>query len=267
MLEKLLLGRYIQGDSVIHRLDPRTKLIGSFLYILIVFLADHWLAYGILALFTLAVILLSGISLKFFFNGIKPMLWIIIFTVVFQMLFTFGGEVYFQWGPIMITSLGVINAAYIFARLVLIIMMSTILTLTTAPLELTDGIEHILRPLSRFGFPSHEIALMLSIALRYVPTLMDETQKIMNAQRARGVEFDEGSFIQRIKAMIPILIPLFVSAFNRADEMAIAMEARGYRGGEGRTKYRQLRYTSLDAMAVGCLVILLGILIYIRFWL
>lgn len=264
MFDKLLIGRYIQGNSIIHELDPRTKLIGSFYFILIVFLANHWLAYLLLAAFTFLAIKLSRISISYFLRGIRPMLWIIMFTVVFQMLFTVGGTVFFEWGPISITSLGIINALYIFMRLVLIIMMSTILTLTTAPLELTDGIEHLLRPLARFGFPAHEVALMLSIALRYVPTLMDEAQKIMNAQRARGVEFDEGSFIDRIKAMIPILIPLFVSAFNRADEMAIAMEARGYRGGEGRTKYRQLQYSRIDLYTVGAFLALTLLLVAIR---
>ncbi|XJS10253.1 energy-coupling factor transporter transmembrane component T family protein [Aerococcaceae bacterium WGS1372] len=267
MFDKLLLGRYIQGNSIVHELDPRTKLIGSFYFILIVFLANHWLAYLLLAAFTFFAIWLSQISISYFLRGIRPMLWIIMFTVVFQMLFTAGGTVYFELGPISITSLGVINALYIFMRLVLIIMMSTILTLTTAPLELTDGIEHLLRPLTRFGFPAHEVALMLSIALRYVPTLMDEAQKIMNAQRARGVEFDEGSFIDRVKAMIPILIPLFVSAFNRADEMAIAMEARGYRGGEGRTKYRQLQYSRIDVYAVLSFIALTILLIVIRIFL
>ena len=265
MFDKLLLGRYIQGNSIIHELDPRTKLLGSFFFIIIVFLANHWLAYLLLALFVLIVIKLSGISISYFLRGIRPMLWIIMFTVVFQMLFTVGGTVYFSFGPITVTSLGVLNAAYIFMRLVLIIMMSTILTLTTAPLELTDGIEHLLRPLARFGFPAHEVALMLSIALRYVPTLMDEAQKIMNAQRARGVEFDEGSFVDRIKAMVPILIPLFVSAFNRADEMAVAMEARGYRGGEGRTKYRQLKYSKMDVYAIITLLLLSLALLAIRF--
>lgn len=267
MFDKLLIGRYIQGNSIIHELDPRTKLIGSFYFILIVFLANHWLAYLLLAAFTFLAIKLSHISISYFLRGIRPMLWIIMFTVVFQMLFTVGGTVYFEWGPISITSLGVINAIYIFMRLVLIIMMSTILTLTTAPLELTDGIEHLLRPFARFGFPAHEVALMLSIALRYVPTLMDEAQKIMNAQRARGVEFDEGSFIDRIKAMIPILIPLFVSAFNRADEMAIAMEARGYRGGEGRTKYRQLQYSRIDLYAVVSFIGLTLLLVAMRIYL
>lgn len=267
MFDKLLLGRYIQSDSYIHRLDPRTKLLGSFYFILIVFLANNWLGYLLLALFTLLVIKLSNISISYFLRGIRPMIWLILFTVVFQMLFTQGGEVYFQWGPITVTSLGIINAIYIFIRLVLIIMMSTVLTLTTAPLELTDGIEHLLSPLSRFGFPSHEIALMLSIALRYVPTLMDEAQRIMNAQRARGVDFEEGNFIDRMKSLVPILIPLFVSAFNRADEMAIAMEARGYRGGEGRSKYRKLEFSRLDSYAILAFILLTLALLAIRFYL
>lgn len=266
MLDKLLLGRYIQSNSWVHQLDPRTKLIGSFYFIAIIFLANHLWGYVLLTLFTLLAIYLTGISLKVFLNGIKPMLWIILFTVIFQMIFTTGGTVYFKWGPLAVTSLGVINAFYIFMRLVLIIMMSTILTLTTAPLELTDGIEHLLRPLTRFGFPAHEIALMLSIALRYVPTLIDEAQKIMNAQRSRGVDFDEGSFIDRMKAVVPILVPLFVSAFNRAEEMATAMEARGYRGGEGRTKFRQLQYGKKDIVVIFVFIILTVLLIAIRIY-
>lgn len=267
MFEKLLIGRYLQGDSVIHKMDPRTKLMASFIFIIIVFLADSILAYLLLTAFTFFVIYLSGIPVGFFLRGVKPMIYIILFTVIFQILFTYGGEVYFQWGPIAITELGLINGFYIFMRLVLIIMMSTMLTLTTSPLELTDGIEHLLRPLKKFGFPSHEIALMLSIALRYVPTLMDEAQKIMNAQRARGVDFDEGNFIQRVKSLIPILVPLFVSAFNRADEMAIAMEARGYQGGEGRTQYRQLSYSKYDTMAWMAIMTLTLALLAIRFYL
>ncbi|HFI0683120.1 TPA: energy-coupling factor transporter transmembrane protein EcfT [Streptococcus suis] len=266
MLDKLLLGRYIQGDSFIHRLDPRTKLLGSFYFILIIFLANNLWGYGLLTLFTLLVIHLTGIKLKVFINGVKPMIWLILFTVIFQMLFTRGGQVYFQWGPIIVTSVGLLNSLYIFLRLVLIIMMSTVLTLTTAPLELTDGIEHLMRPLARFGFPAHEMALMLSIALRYVPTLIDEAQKIMNAQRSRGVEFDEGSFVDRMKAIVPILVPLFVSAFNRAEEMATAMEARGYRGGEGRTKFRQLQYQKADAWVVLVFILITLALIGIRLW-
>lgn len=267
MLDKLLLGRYIQSDSWIHRLDPRTKLLGSFYFIAIIFIANNLWGYLLLLLFTLLTIKLTDIKLSVFINGVKPMIWIIIFTVIFQMLFTVGGDVYFKWGPLSITSLGVLNAFFIFLRLVLIIMMSTILTLTTAPLELTDGIEHLLRPFAKFGFPSHEIALMLSIALRYVPTLIDEAQKIMNAQRSRGVEFDEGNFVQRMKAIIPILVPLFVSAFNRAEEMANAMEARGYRGGEGRTKYRQLKYTVNDLWVVVGYLFITILLILTRIYL
>lgn len=266
MNTKLLIGRYIQGESFVHRLDPRTKLLASFYFILIVFLANSWWGYLALVIYAFLVIYFTGISMRYFLKGIRPMLWIILFTVVFQLFFTTGGTVYFQWKIIRITSVGVTNAAYIFMRLVLIITMSTVLTLTTSPIELTNGIEQLLRPLSRFGFPSHEIALMLSIALRYVPTLMDEAEKIMNAQRARGVEFDEGSLIQRIKSLIPILVPLFISAFNRADEMAIAMEARGYRGGEGRTQYRQLQYTRQDSIAFLSLVLLTIILLLIRYF-
>lgn len=267
MFEKMLLGRYIQLESWIHQLDPRTKLLSALYFIALIFMADHWLAYLILTLFVFLAVGLSKIDLKFFINGIKPMIWLILFTVVFQLFFTTGGETLFQWGILKITTLGIINSIYMFIRLVLIIMMSTLLTLTTAPLELTDGIEHLLRPLAKFGFPSHEIALMLSIALRYVPTLMDEAQKIMNAQRARGVEFDEGGFLERVKAMVPILVPLFVSAFNRAEEMAIAMEARGYRGGEGRTKYRQLSYSKNDMTVVIVFVILTVVILGLNIFL
>lgn len=256
MFDNVLIGRYIQGDSVIHHLDPRTKLILSFVMIILVFMTNSWLSYVLLIAFVMLAVILTGINLGVFIRGIRPMIWLILFTVIFQVLFSTGGTVYFQWGPIAVTSAGIINGVLIFVRLVLIIMMSTVLTLTTSPLELTDGIEHLLRPLERFGFPTHEIALMMSIALRYVPTLMDETQKIMNAQKSRGVEFDQGSFIDRVKAFVPILVPLFVSAFNRADEMANAMEARGYRGGEGRTKYRQLDYSRIDLIA-GLLVVLI----------
>lgn len=261
MLDKILLGRYIQGTSFVHRLDPRTKLIASFYFIALIFLAKDFWGYGLLAFFTFLVIYLTQISFRVFINGIKPMIWLILFTVIFQMLFTTAGEIYFQWGPISITSFGILNGVYIFIRLILIIMMSTVLTLTTAPLELTDGIEHLLRPLAKIGFPAHEMALMLSIALRYVPTLIDEAQKIMNAQRSRGVEFDEGTLVDRMKAIVPILVPLFVSAFNRAEEMATAMEARGYRGSTGRTKYRQLQYSKGDFFVLVSFVLLTGILI------
>ena len=207
-------------------------------------------------------LLLSKIPLGFFWKGIKPLIWVILFTVALQILFTSGGEVYFQWGFIQVTSEGIINAVFIFLRFVLIISFSTLLTLTTAPLQLTDAIEAVMKSLAVVKFPVHEVALMLSIALRFVPTLMDEAQKIMNAQRARGVDFGEGNFFEQMKAIIPILIPLFVSSLNRAEDLATAMEARGYQGGDGRSKYRVLNYEMRDAIA-GLSLVVVTILLFV----
>lgn len=264
MLDKLLLGRYLQGDSFIHRLDPRTKFLATFLFIIIVFLANNWLTYFILAIFTMIALLASKIPMSFFWNGVKPLLWVILFTVVLQMVFTTGGEVYVEWYFIKITSYGVINAIFIFLRFMFIIFISTLMTLTTPPLQIADAMESIMKPLGKIGVPVHEIALMLSIALRFVPTLMDEAQKIMNAQRARGVDFGEGNLFEQMKAIIPILIPLFVSSFNRAEDLATAMEARGYQGGTGRSKYRVLTYGKIDGIAAMSLVILTITLVLFR---
>ena len=264
MLDKLLLGRYLQGDSFIHRLDPRTKFLATFLFIIIVFLANNWLTYFILAIFTLIALLASKIPMSFFWNGVKPLLWVILFTVVLQMVFTTGGDVYVEWAFIKITSYGVINAIFIFLRFMFIIFISTLMTLTTPPLQIADAMESIMKPLGKIGVPVHEIALMLSIALRFVPTLMDEAQKIMNAQRARGVDFGEGNLFEQMKAIIPILIPLFVSSFNRAEDLATAMEARGYQGGTGRSKYRVLTYGKIDGIAATSLVILTIALVLFR---
>ena len=264
MLDKLLLGRYLQGDSFIHRLDPRTKFLATFLFIIIVFLANNWLTYFILAIFTILALLASKIPMSFFWNGVKPLLWVILFTVVLQMVFTTGGDVYVEWAFIKITSYGVINAIFIFLRFMFIIFISTLMTLTTPPLQIADAMESIMKPLGKIGVPVHEIALMLSIALRFVPTLMDEAQKIMNAQRARGVDFGEGNLFEQMKAIIPILIPLFVSSFNRAEDLATAMEARGYQGGTGRSKYRVLTYGKIDGIAAMSLVILTIALVLFR---
>ena len=264
MLDKLLLGRYLQGDSFIHRLDPRTKFLSTFLFIIIVFLANNWLTYFILAIFTMIALLASKIPMSFFWNGVKPLLWVILFTVVLQMVFTTGGDVYVEWAFIKITSYGVINAIFIFLRFMFIIFISTLMTLTTPPLQIADAMESIMKPLGKIGVPVHEIALMLSIALRFVPTLMDEAQKIMNAQRARGVDFGEGNLFEQMKAIIPILIPLFVSSFNRAEDLATAMEARGYQGGTGRSKYRVLTYGKIDGIAAMSLVILTIALVLFR---
>ena len=263
-MNKLILGRYIPGDSVLHRMDPRAKLLASFYYIGIIFLARTWQAYALLLVFTLALIGISKIKLDFFIKGVKPLLWLILFTVLLQIFFTRGGHVYWQWGFLTLTQYGLINGVYIFMRFVLIIFMSTLLTLTTPPLSLADAIESILKPLKVVHFPVYEVALMLPIALRFVPTLMDETTKIMDAQRARGVDFGEGNLFQQMKAIVPILIPLFVSSFNRADDLATAMEARGYQGGEGRSKYRILKWRTRDTVAFITMGLLTVALLFLR---
>ncbi|WP_221276302.1 energy-coupling factor transporter transmembrane component T family protein [Latilactobacillus curvatus] len=263
-MNKLILGRYIPGDSVLHRMDPRAKLLASFYYIGIIFLARTWQAYALLLIFTVALIGISRIKLDFFIKGVKPLLWLILFTVLLQIFFTRGGHVYWQWGFLTLTQYGLINGAYIFLRFVLIIFMSTLLTLTTPPLSLADALESILKPLKVVHFPVYEVALMLSIALRFVPTLMDETTKIMDAQRARGVDFGEGNLFQQMKAIVPILIPLFVSSFNRADDLATAMEARGYQGGEGRSKYRILKWRTRDTVAFITMGLLTVALLFLR---
>jgi len=264
MMNKLIFGRYIPGDSFIHKLDPRTKLLGSFYFIGIIFLANNWQSYLFLAAFTLVAIALSKISFTFFWKGVRPLLWLILFTVALQIFFTSGGIVYWHWGILRLTEFGVRNGIFIFCRFVLIIFMSTLLTLSTPPLELSDALEYVLRPLKAVKFPVHEISLMLSIALRFVPTLMDETEKIMNAQRARGVDFGEGNLIQKMQAIVPLLIPLFVSSFNRAEDLATAMEARGYQGGEGRTKYRILHWQRRDSAVVVVFALLTVILIGLK---
>lgn len=264
MMDKLIFGRYIPGDSLIHRLDPRTKLMSAVFFIIIIFFANNIITYLALALFVGLAVALSKISVRFFINGIKPLIWLILFTVILQILFTSGETIFFRFGPIILSQEGLINGGFIFMRFVLIIFMSTLLTLTTMPLSLSDAIEYLLRPLAVIKVPVHEIALMLSIALRFVPTLMDETEKIMNAQRARGIDFGEGNIYEQMKSVVPLLIPLFVSSFNRAEELATAMEARGYKGGEGRTKYRQLSWETKDTLAMVSLGILTALLLLLR---
>ncbi|KPJ22333.1 energy-coupling factor transporter transmembrane component T family protein [Streptococcus phocae] len=260
-MDKLILGRYIPGNSIIHRLDPRSKLIAMTIYIIIVFWANNLATNLLMLVFTLVAVLLSKIKLSFFINGVKPMIGIILFTTLFQMFFVQGGTILAEFWVIKITSTGLSQATLIFMRFVFIIFFSTLLTLTTTPLSLSDAVESLLKPLVRLKVPAHEIGLMLSLSLRFVPTLMDDTTRIMNAQKARGVDFGEGNLIQKVKSIIPILIPLFASSFKRADALAIAMEARGYQGGEGRTKYRLLQWKLIDTVAILCLVII-GILLF-----
>ena len=261
-MDKLILGRYIPGNSMIHRLDPRSKLLAMFAFLLLIFWANNLITNVLIIAFVFAMVLLSQIRLSFFINGLKPMIGIILFTTFFQVFFTPGASVLWEFWIFKVSIEGLQQALIIFIRFVLIIFFSTLLTLTTTPLSLADGIESGLAPLKRLKVPVHEIGLMLSMSLRFVPTLMDDTTRIMNAQRARGVDFNEGNLIQKVKSVIPILIPLFASSFKRADALATAMEARGYKGGEGRTKYRVLEWKLLDTCAV-IVMILLGVTLYV----
>ncbi|MCF6160712.1 MAG: energy-coupling factor transporter transmembrane protein EcfT [Furfurilactobacillus sp.] len=264
MSNALLLGRFIPGTSIIHRLDPRVKLLTTLYLILIIFLADNWQTNLLLYSFVLIGVLCARLSLRFFFRGLRPMFWLIIFTVAMQLLFTHGGTVYWQWGWLIISQTGLQNGLYVFLRFVFIVFVSTLLTLTTAPLALADAVASLLRPLRWFRFPVDEVALMLALALRFVPNLMDETSQLMAAQRSRGVEFGEGNVFQQMQALIPLLIPQLVTSFRRADELGTAMEARGYSGTANRTKFRIQQFHGRDGAFVLILLILTGLLILMR---
>ncbi len=263
-MSKILIGRYLPGDSVVYKMDPRGKLIATFLFIAIIFLANNWQTYLIASLFSLVAVLATKLKLKVFWDGVKPLIWLILATSVLQLFFTSGGKVYWQWGVFVISSFGLVNAGFIFLRFVMVILISTVLTLTTMPLEIADGMEALLKPLKFIKVPVGEIALVMSIALRFVPTLMDETIKIMNAQRARGVDFNEGGLLNRAKAFIPLLIPLFINSLTTALDLATAMESRGYRGSDNRTRYRVLRWSRYDLVNLGYFVLLTLLLIIFR---
>ncbi len=264
-MDRLILGQYVPGDSLIHRLDPRTKLLASMWFIVLIFMASNWWTYALLIAFVLYAVSISKIPFSYYINGLKPLTFLIMITVVFQLLFSQGDTILFEFGWITITQEALINGLFIIIRFVLIVTMSTILTLTTTPLEIADGIEALLKPFKRFNLPVQEIALILSIALRFVPTLMQETEKIMNAQRARGVSFDDGNIFERMKKIVPLLIPLFISAIDRADQLAVAMTARGYQGGDNRTKLRQLEWKKIDGYTLGAFVLLTISLMTARF--
>lgn len=264
MMEKMIFGRFIPGDSFVHKMDPRAKLIFVFAFIIIVFLANSILAYIALVIFTLLVVGLSRIKLYFLINGLKPVLILMLFTFFLHVFFTKGGDVLLHWGIITIYEEGLKQGIFISIRFLVLVFMTSILTLSTSPISITDGLEVLLNPLKKIKVPVHELALMMSIALRFIPTLMDETDKIMKAQMARGSDVTSGPIKARIKAVVPLLIPLFVSAFKRAEDLATAMEVRGYRGGEGRTRYRQLKWGIRDTIALVVLIILAALLIYLR---
>lgn len=260
MLRDITLGQYYQANSRLHRLDPRVKLIATFLYIISLFLFKNITAYVIAALWLLLVINMSKVPFKFMVKGLKPVMTIMILTVVCNMLFTKGTPLFSVW-KITITYEGLKMAFYMIVRFVMLIVGSTIMTLTTTPNQLTDGLESILKPLKKVKVPVHEVAMMMAIALRFIPILMEETDKIIKAQIARGADFESGNLLKRVKAMLPILIPLFVSAFRRANDLAMAMESRCYRGGDGRTKMKPLIYKIEDKKALVCVALYLFVLV------
>ena len=262
MLRDITLGQYYQADSPIHRLDPRTKLVGVFVWIASLFLIENFYAYIAVAVFLAAVIHLSTVPLKFILKGMRTIFFLLMITVLFNLFLT-PGEVLCSWWVFQITKEGLRTAEFMALRLSFLIIGSSLLTLTTTPNNLTDGLESLLSPLKLIRVPVHEISMMMSIALRFIPILLEETDKIMKAQEARGADFESGNLIQKVKAMVPLLVPLFISAFRRAGDLAMAMEARCYRGGEGRTKMKPLRYQSPDLTAYIILAVYLAVCILI----
>ena len=248
MLKDITIGQYFPGSTVVHRLDPRTKLVLVLAYIVALFMAKWFVSYAVLLVFLAAVVAISRIRLSVILKSLKPLLFIIVLTAVLN-LFYGGGEPIFEFWIFKITRDGIENAAFMVIRIALLIAGTFMLTYTTSPIALTDGLETLLSPLKKIKLPVHELAMMMCIALRFIPTLLEETDKIMCAQKARGADFESGNLLSRAKAMVPILVPLFISAFRRADELATAMECRCYHGGEGRTRMHQLRYARADALA------------------
>ena len=264
MMTDMTIGQYYPAKSLLHRMDPRMKLVLTLLFIVVVFLPRNWVGLGAAAVFLAVVIGLSRLPLRLMWRSIKPILLLVLFTSLLNMFYVTGGTPLLDVGFIHITSQGVYSAVFIAARILCLILGSSLLTYTTTPTALTDAIEYLLRPLRVIHVNAHDIAMMMTIALRFIPTLLEETNRIMKAQTARGANFTSGSLIQRGKNMIPLLVPLFVSAFRRADDLATAMEARCYRGGEGRTRMNELSYTYRDGIAMAAVLIVTIVLAVMR---
>ena len=258
MLKDITLGQFFPGNSVIHRLDPRTKLLALVAYIVALFIAKSWLSYGLMLVFLVTVIAVSKIPVKSIVRGMKPLVLILVFTGILNLFFTEGETVLVSFWVITVTLEGLLRAIFMMARILMLITGTFLLTFTTSPIALTDGLESLMGPLKVIRVPVHELSMMMCIALRFIPTLIEETDKIMCAQKARGADFETGSLLQRAKALVPILVPLFISAFRRADELATAMECRCYQGGEGRTKMKILRFKRWDMSAFGVCVLLIA---------
>lgn len=254
-MNNLVIGQFVPGSGILYKLDPRTKILMTIAYVFLLVFANSWPTYLWSAAFLLMALVLTKQGLGLYWRGIKPILWLILFTVVLQLLFSGGTPVLFAFGPVKVTLPGLINAFYVVVRFVLIVLMSTILTITTPPTAIASAVESLLKPLKVVKVPVAELALMLSIALRFVPLLMGETDKIMKAQKSRGMSLSTGSLIKRAKAVVPLLVPLFVGALQRALDLANAMEVRGFESAEGRTRYRELSYSKADAWAFGALLV------------
>ena len=265
MLKDITLGQYFPGNSVIHRLDPRTKLILLVVYIVALFMALNWVSYALMAAFLVIVIKISTIPPKSIIRGMKPLVMILVFTGVLNLFFTTGeGEPLLDFWIFTVYAEGLERAVFMVIRILLLISGTFLLTYTTSPISLTDGLESLMNPLKVIKVPVHELSMMMCIALRFIPTLIEETDKIMSAQKARGADFESGNLMDKAKALVPILVPLFISAFRRADELATAMECRCYQGGEGRTKMKLLRYTLWDFRAFGIGVLLIVVMVILR---
>ena len=265
MLKDITIGQYFPGNSFLHRMDPRAKILCVAVFVMAIFLAKTLVGYCLVGGFTLFCLLLSRLPLILIWKAIKP-LWIIIAFTMAIHLFTTPGDMLIQYGFLHISQQCLSMGLQMGARLIFLILFSSLLTYTTSPIRLTDGIEHLLNPFRRIGVPAHEMAMMMTIALRFIPTLLDETDRIMKAQSARGADFETGGLVKRIKNMIPLLVPLFISAFRRADDLAVAMEARCYHGGHGRTRMQELQFTPVDFIG-GAIVLIVVIVLAILWWL
>lgn len=263
MLSDITIGQYFPGNSILHRLDPRTKVVLLFFYLVLIFLCKSGISYGVMTALTAALMLLSKVPMRMMLRSLKPLWWIILFTFVVH-IFSTSGEELCKVAFLSVTAEGIVEGFYICLRLVLLICLSSLLTFTTSPLKLTDAMEALLSPGKRVGVPAHELAMMMTIALRFVPTLIQETDRIMKAQQSRGADFMTGSIMKRMQAFVPVLVPLFLSAFRRADDLAMAMEARCYRGGEGRTQMKALKITSIDYVAWGFSILLIAAVLALR---
>ena len=264
MLKDITLGQYFPGNTVAHKLDPRTKILLVVLYIVALFCAKSLLTYGLMALCLAVCVRISKVGVKQLVRGLKPVLVIIIFTGILNLFFTPGDWYIFEWGFLHVSDTGLRSAVFMVLRIMLLIMGTFLMSYTTSPISLTDGLERLLNGLKKLHVPVHELAMMMSIALRFIPTLIEETDKIMSAQKARGADFESGNLIQKAKALIPILVPLFISAFRRADELATAMECRCYHGGEGRTKLHVLKYQRRDYIALTAGVLVVAAVLVLR---